>query len=116
MANQASQGSKSVDPKARHLMFDEVSAVWRSKNPTHYADFRVRVKLDRSSYLNRTRTKERRKPIQAWAFPDSGVEVCMIPPKMVTAMWRSGLVVAASMQIKDAGGHILPLDGAFYFK
>ena len=36
----------------------------------------------------------------------------MINPKMVAAMNGAGLVAAASLQIKDAGGHILPVDGA----
>ena len=38
----------------------------------------------------------------------------MIPPAMVAAMGGSGLVAAASLQIKDAGGHILPVDGAIF--
>ena len=55
-----------------------------------------------------------RKPIQAWSLPDSGAQVCMIPPNMVNAMGGSGLVVAASLQIKNAGGHMLPVDGAIF--
>ena len=38
----------------------------------------------------------------------------MINPKMVAAMNGAGLVAAASLQIKDAGGHILPVDGAIF--
>ena len=72
------------------------------------------MELDRQSYLNRTRTKEMSQPIQAWSFPDSGAQVCMINPKMVDAMNGAGLVAAASLQIKDAGGHNLPVDGAIF--
>ena len=87
----------------------------RGKGPTPPAASRVRMELDRSFYMNRTRTKEMRKPIQGWSFPDSGAQVCMIPPNIMTAMGRSGLVVASSLQINDAGGHIPPVDGEFYF-
>ena len=38
----------------------------------------------------------------------------MIPPNMVEAMGGTGLVVAANLQIKDAGGHTLPVDGAIF--
>ena len=38
----------------------------------------------------------------------------MINPKMVDAMNGAGLVAAASLQIKDAGEHILPVDGAIF--
>ena len=38
----------------------------------------------------------------------------MIPPNMVNAMGGSGLVVVDSLQIKDAGGHMLPVDGAIF--
>ena len=113
----AGQNSTSVDSNKGaigHFVFDEISAVWRRKSPTPHAAARVKVELDRSSYLNRTRTKEMRQAIQAWSFPDCGAQVCMIPPAMVAAMGGSGLVVAASLQIKDAGGHILPVQGALF--
>ena len=57
-----------------------------------------------------------RTPIQAWSFPDSGAQVSMIPPNMVEAMGGSGLVVAANLQITDAGGtgHALPVEGAMF--
>ena len=55
-----------------------------------------------------------RQPIQAWSFPDSGAQVCMLNSKMVAAMNGAGLVAAASLQIKDAGGHNLPVDGAIF--
>ena len=48
----------------------------------------------------------------AWGFPDSGAQVCLISPQMVAAMGGSGLIAAASLQIKDAGNHILPTEGA----
>ena len=38
----------------------------------------------------------------------------MIPPNMVNAMGGSGLVVAASLQIKVAGGNMLPVDRAIF--
>ena len=38
----------------------------------------------------------------------------MINPTMVAAMGGSGIVLAASLQIKDAGGHSLPVDGAIF--
>ena len=116
-ADQAGHNSPSVDSTDRpfgHFVFDEGSAVWRRKSPTTHAASRVKVELDRQSYMNRTRTKEMRQPIQAWSFPDSGAQVCMINPKMVAAMNGAGLVAAASLQIKDAGGHILPVDGAVF--
>ena len=115
VADQASVPSRNADPKAiGHFVFDEVWAVWKRESPTPHAAFRVRVELDRSSYQNRSRTKEMRKPIQAWSFPDSDAQVCMIPQNMVTAIRGSGLVVVASLQIKDAGGLLLPVDGAIF--
>ena len=55
-----------------------------------------------------------RTPIQAWSFPDSGAQVCMVPPAMVEAMGGTGLVVAANLQITDTGGHALPVEGAIF--
>ena len=40
--------------------------------------------------------------------------MCMISPQMVSAMGGSGLITAASLQIKDAGNHILPTEGAIF--
>ena len=116
-ADKAGHNSTSVDSTNRaigHFVFAEGSAVWRRKSPTTHAALRVKVELDRQSYMNRTRTKEMGQPIQAWSFLDSGAQVCMINPKMVAAMNGAGLVAAASLQIKDAGGHILPVDGAIF--
>ena len=55
-----------------------------------------------------------RTPIQAWSFPDSVAQVYMIPPNMVEAMGGSGRVLAANLQITDAGGHALPVEGAMF--
>ena len=55
-----------------------------------------------------------RRPIEAWYFPDSGAQICLISPQMVAAMGGSSLVAAASLQIKDAGDHLLPGDGAVF--
>ena len=98
VADLAGQNSMSVGSNKGPIgqfVFDEMSAVWRRKSPTPHAAARVKVELDRSSYLNRTRSKEMRKAIQAWSFPDCGAQVCMIPPAMVAAMGGSGLVMPA---------------------
>ena len=84
------------------------------KAPAAHAAKKVRVELDRQSYVNRTRMKEMRRPIEAWSFPDSGAQICLISPQMVAAMGGSSLVAAASLQIKDAGDHLLPVDGAIF--
>ena len=97
-----------------HFIFDEVAAVWKRKSPTPHAASKVWVELDRSSYLTRTRTREIRKPINAWSFPDCRAQVCMMPQNMVSAMGGSLLVVKARLKIKDAGGHELPVDGAVF--
>ena len=38
----------------------------------------------------------------------------MIPPSMVSAMGGDSLVVPATLQITDAGGHALPVSGAIF--
>ena len=38
----------------------------------------------------------------------------MITPCMVTAMGGDSLVVPATLQITDAGGHLLPVSGAIF--
>ena len=38
----------------------------------------------------------------------------MIPPNMVEVMGRIVMVVAANFQIKDAGGHLMPVNGAIF--
>ena len=55
-----------------------------------------------------------RKAVDAWSFPDSGAQVVMIPPAMVSAMGGDSLVVPANLQITDAGGHALPVGGAIF--
>ena len=53
-----------------------------------------------------------RRSADAWSFPDCGAQVVMIPPRMVSAMCGDTLVVPATLQITDAGGHSLPVIGA----
>ena len=48
-----------------------------------------------------------RRPLDSWAFPDSGAQVTLINPGLVKAMGGEGLVKKASLQIKDAGDHII---------
>ena len=113
--DQASFQSRSADPTAiGHFVFDEVTAAWKRGSPIPHAAAKVRVEIDRNSYRNRGRTREMRTPIRVWSFPESGAQVCMIPPNMVEAMRGSGLVVAANLQITDAGGHALPVEGAIF--
>ena len=69
--------------------------------------------MDRSSYVNRTRTKEMRSSIIAWAFPDTGAQVTLINPAMVAAMGGANLITPKSLQIKDAGNHLMETEGAF---
>ena len=38
----------------------------------------------------------------------------MIKPKMLTSIRGSGQVAAMCLQIKDAGGHLLPVEGAIF--
>ena len=38
----------------------------------------------------------------------------MVSPAMVEAMGGTGLVVAAHLQITDAGGHALPVEGEIF--
>ena len=75
-AGLAGHNSMIVDPARRpigHFFFDSEAAVWWRKAPAAHAAKKVRVELDRQSYVNRTRKKEMRLPILAWAFPDSRV-------------------------------------------
>ena len=99
---------------SRPIGSDSETEVWKRKAPAAHAAKKVRVELDRLSFVNRTRTREMRRSIMAWSFPDSGAKVCLISPQMVSAMGGSGLITAASLQIKDAGNHILPTEGAIF--
>ena len=61
VADRAGHNSTIVDSNKRaigHFVLDEVSAVRRRKSPTPHAVSRVKVELDRSSYLNRTRNEK----------------------------------------------------------
>ena len=67
-AGLAGHNSTSVDPTSRpigHFVFDNEAAVWRKKAPAAHAAKKVRLELDRQSYVNRTRTREMRRPIEA---------------------------------------------------
>ena len=55
-----------------------------------------------------------RTPVDAWSFLDSGAQVVMIPPSMVSAMGGNNLMAPATLHITDAGGHTLPVGGAIF--
>ena len=50
----------------------------------------------------------------AWAFPDTGAQVTLINPAMVAAMGGANLITSATLQIKDAGNHLLETEGAVF--
>ena len=50
----------------------------------------------------------------AWAFPDTGSQVTQINPAMVAAMGGANLVTPASLQVKDAGNHLMETEGAMF--
>ena len=90
VVDQVSLQSRSADPKAiGHFVFDKATAVWQKGSPTPHAAARVIMEI----------------------FP---TVVHKIPPNMVEAMGGTGLVVAANLQIKDAGGHTYSADGAIF--
>ena len=55
-----------------------------------------------------------RKALDSWDFPDSGAQVALISPVLVKAMGGEGLVKKASLQIKDAGNHLMYTTGAVF--
>ena len=55
-----------------------------------------------------------RSSIIAWAFPDTGAQVTLINPAMVSAMGDANLVTPASLLIKDVGGHLMETEGAVF--
>ena len=55
-----------------------------------------------------------RKALDSWAFPDSGAQVTLISPMLVKAMGGEGLVKRATLQIKDAGDHLMDTTGAVF--
>ena len=81
------------------------------KAPPAHANKKVQIELDKSSYVNRTRTKEMRSSIMAWAFADTGAQVTLINPAMVAAMGGANFITPASLQIKDAGNHLMETEG-----
>ena len=64
----------------------------------------MKVEIDRSLYKNRGRSREMRKALEAWSFPDSKALVVMMSPAMVSAMGGDSLVVPANLQITYAQG------------
>ena len=68
---QASYNSTSVASRPIvHFVFDNEIKVLKRKAPPAHAAKKVRVELDRQSYVNRTRTREMHFWIMAWWFPD----------------------------------------------
>ena len=55
-----------------------------------------------------------RKPLDSWCFPDSGAQVTLINPGLVNALGGEGLIQRATLQIKDAGGHIMNATGCIF--
>ena len=109
---QTSYNSKSVVIRPiGNLVLNNDTKVCRRKAPATHTAKKVTVQLDRQSYVNRTRTNEMPRSIMAWSFPDSGAQICLISPSMVSAMGGSGFITAASLQIKDAGHRILTTEG-----
>ena len=74
--NSTSVASRSIS----RFIFDNEAEVWKRKAPAANAAKKVRVELDRQSYVNRSRTREMRCSIMAWSFPDSGAQICLISP------------------------------------
>jgi hypothetical protein len=79
---EANSGSEALG----HFIFDNDRETWKQAAPPSHASKRVCVELDRVSYLGHGRTKIMRKPIDSWAFPDSGAQVTLISPLLVKAM------------------------------
>ena len=53
-------------------------------------------------------------PLDTWCFPDSGAQVCLINPKLVTALGGNDLIQRENLQIKDAGNHLLATTGCVF--
>ena len=107
---EASSGSEALG----HFIFDNDRETWKRAAPPSHAAKRVFVELDRASYSGHGRTKMMRKPMDSWAFPDSGAQVTLISPMLVKAMGGEGLVKRATLQIMDAGGHFMDKSGAVF--
>ena len=89
----------SATPALGHYMFDNIREVWKSAPPPSHAAKRVRVGIDRGSYIGMGRSKVMRKPLDSWCFPDSGAQVTLINPGLVKALGGEGLVQRATLQI-----------------
>ena len=107
----------SARPALGYYLFDNHTKVWRSAPPPSHASKRVQIELDRSSYVGsgvKKPQKKCRQIVDTWAFPDSGAQVCLISPKLVRAIGGEDLVQRASLQIKDAGDHLLECSGCIF--
>ena len=55
-----------------------------------------------------------RRPLDSWAFPDSGAQVTLINPGLVKALGGEELIQKATLQIKDAGNRIMDTTGCIF--
>ena len=107
----------SLGPALGHYIFDNVSKVWKSAPPPSHAAKCVHVEIYRGSYTGsgmRKPLKVTRKPLDSWCFPDSGAQVTLINPGLVKALGGDGLIQSGTLQIKDAGGHIMDTTGCIF--
>ena len=81
----AKMEATSAAPALGHYIFDNVREIWKSAPPPSHAAKRVRVEIDRGSYSGQGRSKVMRRPLDSWAFPDSGAQVTLINPGLVKA-------------------------------
>ena len=110
----AKMEATTAGPALGHYLFDNVREVWRSAPPPSHAAKKVRVEIDRGSYIGQGRSKVNRRPLDSWCFPDSGAQVTLINPELVKALGGEGLIQRATLQIKDAGGHIMNTTGCIF--
>ena len=52
--------------------------------------------------------------VDSWCFPDSGAQVTLINPGLVKALGGNVLSQRATLQIKDAGGHLMNTTGCVF--
>ena len=114
MGEASVNGTSVASQQIEHYVFNNEAEVWRRRAPPAHAAKKVQIELDRLSYVNRTRTKEMRSSIMAWAFPDTSAQVTLINPAMVVAMGGANLITPKSLQIKDAGNHLMDTEGAVF--
>ena len=107
---EASCGSEALG----HFIFNNEREAWRRAAPPSHAAKRVHVELDRRSYSGQSISKVMRRALDSWAFPDSGAQVTLISLVLVKAMGGEGLVKKASLEIKDAGNHLMDTTGAVF--